>query len=719
MTKPSSISVPQRLALELQQAHTNLATERARVQQLLSGLEQMNSEVDRLRGSMSWESNSRLQAEEALNETRDRLQLAVEAAGLALWEWDLGSTNVRLSERWAEMVGDLAIEGYWAVTALAERVHPEDLPQVKAQLRELLKQEKLRAVLQYRVRTEQGWLWIETHGMVAERDRSGRARRLMGTHADISERKLAEEAGQRARDLAEQASNAKSDFLANISHEVRTPLNAIMGLASLLAETTLDANQRHWLELMNNSSQTLLALLNDVLDFSRMDAGKLQLEDVPFDLSRELSNAATLYKQQSLAKSIRFSFDLDPALPDRVRGDAVRLRQILDNLLSNALKFTPSGGQIALRGLCSVFSGEHTQWLQLEIEDSGVGISLDKQATIFDAFTQADPSTARHFGGSGLGLAICARLVKLMGGQISLKSAPGEGCCFTVQLPLREELPTLEKPSNWHRPTVSAAQFDQHFPDLRVLVAEDHPVNELLIRRLLERMGCSVQRAVNGEEAVAEWQKGGLDLILMDVQMPGTNGLQATRRIRELEAACSAPRTPIVAVTANAMHGDKDLYLASGFDSYASKPIVLDSLVQAMETALACAVAVPASQISVLTAHQPAEPLPSAGEPNRLADLLGADVQTLQVFVQRLDMSMNDELELLHQAHAARSLEQVLFATHRLGSSLGFLSAGRALRMAKGLELSARSGDWGLFLRALPLLKKEIEAAMAAAAPTA
>lgn len=720
MTKDASISLPQRLALDLQSARTNLQQERERVHQLLQELDRLNGEVDRLRGSMHRESNSRLQAEEALNETRDRLQLAVEAAGLALWEWEVGSTEAFLSARWGELMGGIALEGHWELAGLLDRLHPEDRQTVEERFRGLLQQDGVRAVAEYRIRVDGGWVWIESHGMVAERDRNGCVLRLMGTHADISERKRIEASGVRARELAEQASRAKSDFLANISHEVRTPLNAIMGLNTLLLNSSLNDEQRRWLELMDSSAHTLLALLNDVLDFSRMDAGKLRLEDQPFDLARELKNMAALYKGQAIAKSVEFALDLSPDLMLQVRGDALRLRQVLGNLLSNALKFTPTRGRIEMRARLVWPDGPAASWLELAIQDTGVGIARDQQATIFEAFTQADASTTRHYGGSGLGLAICARLVQLMDGRIGLQSEPGQGSCFTVLLPLRADSP-MAAPARV-RPESPALESSHSFSGLSVLVADDHPVNELLLNRLLQKLGCSVRSASHGEGAVAQWEQGGLDLVLMDVQMPGTNGLQATQRIRTLERERGLPRTPIVAVTANAMHGDRDRYLASGFDSYASKPIALAELLQAMKSALDAAASpmpTPTPERSKGQAPQPGAVAlaQSVAAPSNLTALLGDDAQALALFAQRLKASLAEEMGLLRTACEARSLEQVLFAIHRLNNSLALISADRATRLCKGLELSARSGDWALYQRALPLLEKEVLTSLAASTP--
>jgi signal transduction histidine kinase/CheY-like chemotaxis protein/HPt (histidine-containing phosphotransfer) domain-containing protein len=710
---PSSLPLAQRLALDLSAERQRVAQAQQRVEMLLGEVDGLNAEIDRLRGSVRLEADSRLQAEGALSDTRDRLQLAVGAADLALWEWELSSSEVRLSARWGEMLGDVAVEGYWDIGDLAQRVHPEDMERVRAEFLALLKQQGVRRVAQYRVRVFGGWLWIESHAMVAERDSQGRALRLMGTHADISERKRVEDAVMQALALAEQASRAKSEFLANISHEVRTPLNAIMGLIRLLMESPVDAEQKHWLELMNGSSHTLLGLLNDVLDLSRIESGKLQIEDRPFNLLDELKGQRALYLAQAQAKGLACTLDMDPALPERLWGDAARLRQVVGNLLSNAVKFTPGGGRIELsarwldRGAASA-----PEW-QLQVRDTGMGIAADKHATIFDAFTQADTSTTRRFGGSGLGLAICARLVRLMGGRIDLQSAPGEGSCFTVTLPLRTVgLQAVSPPAEAAALASEPSVFEQRFAGLRVLVAEDHPVNELLMTRLLRRMGSTVVVARNGDEAVAAWEQGGFDLVLMDVQMPGTNGQEATLRIRALETARGLPRTPVVAVTASAMQGDKDLFLGTGFDSYASKPLVVPELVQAMEDALeGCA---PAGAQPVSAA---ASPVPGAVgvEPSALAALWGPQPADLAGFAQRLEARMAEELDMLRLAHAAQSLTQVRDAMHSLANSLGLLPAERALRLCKGLELAARSGDWALYGRALPLLESEVRALLARA----
>lgn len=710
--------IPQRLALDLQRSLQELQRERERTEKLLAELDRQNAELDRLRSSVHRESNSRLLAEEALDETRDRLQLAVEAARLALWDWQLLSNQVFLTARWGEMLGEIAMEGYWTAADFRERIHPDDLEGFLALNRRLLSGQLANAVSQYRVRTATGWLWIESHAMVAEHDAQGRPLRLMGTLADIDERKRVETDIKRAREMAEQASRAKSEFLANISHEVRTPLNALMGLTRLLMESPLTPEQKNWLALMDSSAHALLSMLNDVLDLSRIEAGKLTIEQVRFNLHDVLHEVGALYAEQARAKPLEWSQVLARGLPVQMQGDPGRLRQILGNLLSNALKFTPRGGRIRLVADTLGAVGAPRQ-LRLQVQDSGVGISPKQQATIFDAFTQADASTARRYGGSGLGLAICSRLVKLMGGRIELESALGQGSTFTISLPLNEAPDTAPGPLNAPEELDELAQASERFGGLCVLVAEDHPVNELLMTRLLQRLGCTVRVARDGQQAVQQWAQGGVTIVLMDVQMPGTNGLEATRRIRDQEVRQSLPRTPIVAVTANAMTGDREACLAAGMDGYISKPVSPQALIRAMDSALLYAAGqpVPADNEDNPphgTPHGPA--VAGALDVDKLRRRLDGDEETLRQLAQAMRSDLAQRMAQLGLALQQQDADQAVAQTHGLKGSLGSMTAERGARLAKGLELAARARDWKLFERALPLMQAEartLDAALA------
>ncbi|MCW5655781.1 PAS domain-containing hybrid sensor histidine kinase/response regulator [Hydrogenophaga sp.] len=723
---------PDRLAFDLQRTLNELQQERERTQRLLTELEHQNRELDRLRSTVHRESNSRLLAEEALDETRDRLQLAVDAAGLALWDWQMPATQVFLTARWGELLGDVAADGYWEVNDLQARLHPEDIETIRVQLKALLEGRVQRAVVQHRVRTAEGWLWVETHGMVAEHDPKGKPLRLMGTISDIRERKRMEQDSARARELAEQASRAKSEFLANISHEVRTPLNAIMGLTRMLMDSPLNAEQANWLSLMDNSARNLLELLNDVLDLSRIEAGKLQIEQTRFDLRETLEQGLAPYMEQAREKPLDIRFDFDEALPRWVVGDPGRLRQVLSNLLSNAIKFTPKGGLIEIKAIGTpALSGDgQRQWL-LHVRDTGVGIARKHQDNIFDAFTQADASTARRYGGSGLGLAICSRLARLMGGDISLQSELGQGSTFSVTLPLREAPADLLAHIHVSTELMDMTQTNQRYVGLVVLLAEDHPVNELMMRQLLLRMGCTVRVARGGVQAVAQWEQGGVDLVLMDVQMPGMSGLDATREIRAMEARRKLPHTPIVAVTANAMAGDREACLAAGMDGYTAKPVSPQALIQELDRVLQLREAAAQAQLQDEAApetapHWPSEvdTLPPAiGEPASMAPRATNHLEALDVekLLRRLDGDEDTLRQLalvmradlasrqieLQKALESRDKSAAVAHAHGLKGSLGSMTAERGARLAKGLELAARSGDWHLFARALPLLQVE------------
>ena len=710
---------PDRLAFDLQRTLNELQQERERTQKLLAELEHQNRELDRLRGSVHREANSRLLAEEALDETRDRLQLAVDAAGLALWDWQLPATQVFLTARWGELLGDIAADGYWEVADLRARLHPEDLEPMRQQMMALLEGRTQRASVQHRVRSADGWLWVETHGMVAEHDNKGKPLRLMGTLSDIGERKRIEQDTERARELAEQASRAKSEFLANISHEVRTPLNALMGLTRMLMDSPLNAEQAGWLALMDTSAHALLQLLNDILDLSRIEAGKLEIEHLRFNLRETIEQACAPYAEQARVKPMDFQLDLAPDLPSWVMGDTGRLRQVLSNLLSNALKFTPKGGLIQVRASLPEPAGDAPPQWRLEVQDTGVGIARKHQDNIFNAFTQADASTARRYGGSGLGLAICSRLAGLMGGDIVLKSELGHGSTFTLTLPLREAPALEQSPLSASAELLGVAQAGPRYVGLVVLLAEDHPVNELMMRQLLLRMGCTVRVARGGVQAVAQWEQGGIDLILMDVQMPGMSGMQATHEIREIEARRKLPRTPIVAVTANAMAGDREACLASGMDGYTAKPVSPQALIKEMDRVLQI------EEEHADTAPLPLEPPPPLARPElsdkpspvashlealdveKLLRRLDGDEDTLRQLAQVMRSDLASRQIELQRALEARDTNAAVAHAHGLKGSLGSMTAERGARLAKGLELAARSGDWHLFARALPLLQVE------------
>jgi signal transduction histidine kinase/DNA-binding response OmpR family regulator len=707
---PSPMS-PQRLAIDLRRALTELAEERVRTEKLFVEIDRQNAEIDKLLSTTRREHDSRLQAEGKLDKTLERLQLAVNAAGLALWDWLVVAPDAFLTARWGEMLGTVAVEGTWTMRELANLVHPEDRERVRATVQGLIGGHPGPHIAQYRIRTSQGWLWIESHGIVAERDQQAKPLRLIGTHADISERVRKNEEVAQARRLADQASQAKSDFVANISHEVRTPLNALMGLTQLLMDSVLNPDQKRWIDLMDSSAKALLHLVNDVLDLSRIEAGKLELEKLDFDLQDLLREVTDICSEQARAKSIALSLVLAPQLPRKMQGDPNRLRQVLLNLLSNALKFTPPQGEISLSaGFKCAEPGLANAELVLRVKDTGAGIANEVQAQIFEAFSQADVSTSRRYGGSGLGLAICAQLMQLMGGRIELTSALDHGSTFAIALPWAQRSLDAEKNPPSKAPALSLKDqlATDRFSGLSVMVADDHPVNVLFLKELLNRLGCKLRVANNGLEAVAQWQLGGVDLVLMDVQMPGASGLQAAQQIRKHEAQGRLPRTPIVAVTANAANSDRENCLAAGMDGYLSKPIRPAALLEAMDKACADLATREKKADAALPVQLPVvmHPLPQA--PQDAQDLL-IDPDTLRKMTAMLKADMPQRKALLVQAMDAKNLALALEQIHFMRGAVGLVGAERAMRLIQGLEVTARSGDWRVFEKVLPLLEDSVD----------
>jgi len=379
----------------------------------------------------------------------------------------------------------------------------------------------------------------------------------------------------KAKAAAEDASRAKSDFLAAMSHEIRTPLNGILGMAQAMEADGVARRHKNHLRVIRSSGQTLLAILDDVLDLSKVEAGQMKIEPREFDLEHVARGATATFAAQAAKKGLSFDFTIDPTAQGVFVGDAVRIRQILYNLVSNAVKFTDAG---AVAVAVSHAGGR----LTLEVADSGIGIAADKQEAVFDRFVQGDASLTRRAGGTGLGLAICRSLAELMGGTITVSSAPGKGSVFTasLELPRTEQAPA---PPSAPEPVPRLAATDQ----VRILAAEDNEVNRVVLSTLLSQAGVSLTLAHDGAEALAAWRAGDFDLVLMDIQMPVMDGLTATGLMRVEEAAGGRPRTPIVALTANAMPHQCAEYRRAGMDLVIAKPLQAAQLFEAIERALA------------------------------------------------------------------------------------------------------------------------------------
>lgn len=406
-----------------------------------------------------------------------------------------------------------------------------------------------------------GWTMRVLVHKAAFRNAEGKVVGVVGCATDISDRIAFEDELTRARDQAEAANRAKSEFLAVISHEIRTPMNGILGMAHLLLGTGLDPIQQDYATTIHASGEALLTILNDILEFSRLESGRTLVEHEPFNLSDTLDSVIALMAPRAREKAVDLTLDVAADIPPLLVGDGARLRQVLLNLVGNAVKFTDRGGVGVSVFLLGRKDGRHQ--LRFDVRDTGIGISADARPHLFASFSQADSSISRRFGGTGLGLAISKRLVELMGGEIGVDSEPGRGSRFWFILPFDAavHLPTAEEAS---LPTAGPAR------PLDVLLAEDNPVNRTVAERILTQAGHRVTTVTNGAQALAAVQGRAFDVVLMDVHMPEMDGFEATRRIRALSGPCA--RVPILALTANVMAGDQERCARAGMDGYLPKP---------------------------------------------------------------------------------------------------------------------------------------------------
>jgi len=404
--------------------------------------------------------------------------------------------------------------------------------------------------------------------VVARLTAEGMTRRLE------DERQMNDFLRETAEDLARReagANRAKTEFLATITHELRTPLNGVMGMVQAMSNDPLEHTQRQRLEIVRSSGQALLQIINNVLDISKIEVGRIELSPVVFELKPVVEDLGRLYAALAADKGLAFDLEVDPSADGWSFGDEVRVRQVLSNLLSNALKFTDKGGV----GARVRRDGDH---LIFTVTDTGIGVSAEQAPRLFERFVQADASTTRRFGGTGLGLAICREIVKLLDGRISFTSAPGQGSCFTFQVPMRS-VPAPHAAT----PTVDDAGAEDA---LRVLVVDDNATNRMVLTTLLGQFEIANAAVDSGQAAIDAWETGGWDVILMDIHMPGMDGLTASKQIRAREQASGQSRTPIIAVTASVLSHETETYFAAGMDDFVAKPIEIGALLETIRRAV-------------------------------------------------------------------------------------------------------------------------------------
>ena len=412
---------------------------------------------------------------------------------------------------------------------------------------------------------------------VPSKNNADQAIEILCLGVDITERQRAEQELLRAKELAEQANKAKNDFLANMSHEVRTPLHGMLGMLQVLEATDLTEEQRKFVRVALSSGQNLTRLLSDILDLSRVEAGAISVAEKPFALQETLRDLEETYLDLAHRKGIGLEVFIDPAIPEQLTGDQLRVRQILHNLVGNAVKFTEKG-QVRLEAYCRESSTADNFRILLVVSDTGIGIPEHKVDSIFDPFTQMETAYTCQVQGIGLGLQIVKQLVDLLHGEIVVESKVGMGTTFNCILDFKPVPQTAAESGN----DGAAAELQKG----NILLAEDDPVNRIAVQSFLEKKGFSVRCVGNGSDALRSMEKEDYDCVLMDIQMPLMNGVEVTRRIREVKHIGGRSEVPIIALTAYAMEGDEEAFLASGLNGYIAKPVVMSELLKTIETIL-------------------------------------------------------------------------------------------------------------------------------------
>ncbi|MCG2582983.1 PAS domain-containing hybrid sensor histidine kinase/response regulator [Massilia sp. TS11] len=488
-----------------------------------------------------------------------------------------------------------------------------------------------------------------------------------------------------ALDRAQAAARSKSEFLANMSHEIRTPLNCILGMAHLTLDGALDGEQRRSLEAIEQAGRQMLAMLNDVLDFSKMEAGKLQLEALPLDLVGLLHSQGANFAPLAAEKGLRLHIDCDPSLRANVQGDALRIGQIISNFLSNAVKFT-AAGSISLRASLSDTPSECAR-LRVEVQDTGIGMHADEQAKLFHAFHQVDASTTRRYGGTGLGLAISRQLADMMSGSVGVESAPGVGSTFWLELPLLRIRDTRNEAPAAGSIDKLIDNAHQRLRGAHVLLAEDNPLNQELARQFLERAGMQVSIVADGQAALDACARQDFACVLMDVHMPRMDGLDATRHLR------SRPRTaqlPVIAMTANAFQSDRERCTEAGMNDFLAKPIEPARFYQTLARWIDpdgedAAVALPATE------HDCADQTPELISLALLAQLVDNDEETMHRLLAIFLDNAAVTITAMQEAAAQNDHASIRALGHRLKSSARAVGAMRLAGLCARLELGADS----------------------------
>jgi len=622
--------------------------------------------------------SERVRTEDELVAKERMLANAQRLARLGSWEWDVAGDHIQWSEETYHIFGVDPARGPLDFNAYMERIHPDDRAMLQHNIEQVFRTGNDYS-LEHRIILPDGTVRHVTGRGQATLSARGAVERMHGTVQDITELRMAEDALRAAKDEAEAANSAKSDFLATMSHEMRTPLNGVMGTLTMLRDTPLSPEQDAYVETAGRSAETLLTLINDILDLAKVEAGKLEVEPAPFDPRETLDQALTLLTPVVRERGLALDVTIQDCVPKRLLSDEARIRQIILNLLSNAVKFTEEGTV----SVCLCWGGTGPKGsLVFQVGDTGIGIPEDRLGSLFERFSQVDRSRARRFGGSGLGLAICRELTSLLGGTISVESKMGEGSLFTVELPMERCADDTDLPPSEH--LREPARLDG-----RILLAEDSQTNAHVAIAMLRAKGARVDLVGNGIEALEAVRTRPYDLVLMDLSMPEMDGIEATRRIRALPGV--AADVPIVALTANALRGDARACFEAGMNDYVTKPIRKAAFLACVARWLQGA-----SASSSVSGEAPAgRPSAQLVDPAARAAIWGDMDGGVYADVVRLFCAeLTDRVQAMARALDAAARGDLEREAHAVKSGAANLGATALSERAAALEAAAPSAAW-------------------------
>jgi PAS domain S-box-containing protein len=640
----------------------------------------------------------RKRSEILLKRAADRLTLATRAGGVGVWSRDLVHDVLEWDDQMLLLYGISKNQFDGAYETWLATLHPEDRQRRNEETGAAIRGEK-ELDSEFRVVWPDGSIHHIRSLALVTKDAAGKAIQIVGTSWDITAQKEAAEAlveinrqlkkeTSRANELAvkaEAANAAKSEFLANMSHEIRTPMNGVLGMTGLLLDTELTAEQRHYGEIARTCGESLMQLINNILDFSKIEARRLELETIDFDLRSLLADLVSIHSAAAQIKGIQFLCSADPTVPTQLRGDPGRLRQILTNLVGNAIKFTEKG-EVNVRATLEQ-GGETDCMLRFSVRDTGIGIPQDKMGILFEKFSQVDTSTTRRFGGTGLGLAISKQLVEMMGGGIDVASEEGKGSefWFTVRLGRRVG------PGNQSEKAQPEGQIPA-FLNARILVAEDDSTNRDVALGMLRKLGLGADAVCTGAEAIKSLESTAYDLVLMDMRMPVMDGIEATRHIRNPRSGVLNCNVPIVAMTANAMESDRQLCLAAGMNDFVAKPASIAVLRDALKRWLP-------SEDSAIPARGGQLVSPRATDtdvfdPASVLSRLEGDNELAQIVYAAFLEDVPRQIQSLKQLVADRDDAGSARQAHSIRGASASVGGEAVRRLAEEMEKAADAGDW-------------------------